>query len=467
MGRKTNYTPSPVVGPEELARLAAIVEVLAGIKTVSAAARTLNLSRNHFQTLLNRGVTGLVTSIAAKPPGRPTKAKAVVTLERELKRLERANARLSKRVEATERLLQVASGLLHGRIRPRRRSVKASSRDEGADSEPEPGIERTLVGIDEMIALGVNAPLAAAVAGVHPATVRRWRARVPQPLPHPPTRRARVDADAARQVSGLVRALKGLVGAESLRHSVSGVSRRQAARVKAEVLTEMERERKAQLRRVQVSVPGVLRGMDGVHFHGARRPFWALVSADGAVPYRTSVTAGARYDAALVAQAIAADFDRNGAPLVYRVDRARAHDAPRVRAVLDAHQVLVLHGPPCCPRYYGQLERQNREHRGWSDALRELCDEELEPRLREMLAALNGLWRRRTLAWQTAAEVWDKRPRLNVDRQALREEVEERAIRISRALTLRGKPADLAERLAIEQTLELKGYLRVETGGWC
>lgn len=27
------------------------------------------------------------------------------------------------------------------------------------------------------------------------------------------------------------------------------------------------------------------------------------------------------------------------------------------------YAVLVLHGPPHHPRFYGQLERQNREHR--------------------------------------------------------------------------------------------------------
>jgi len=30
----------------------------------------------------------------------------------------------------------------------------------------------------------------------------------------------------------------------------------------------------------------------------------------------------------------------------------------------------------------------------------------------------------------------------------------------------RGKPADLAEHLAIEQTLETRGYLRQQIGGW-
>lgn len=42
----------------------------------------------------------------------------------------------------------------------------------------------------------------------------------------------------------------------------------------------------------------------------------------------------------------------------------------------------------------------------------------LEPCLEEMLEAVNGLWRRRTLQWQTA-EVWSARPRLSIDPGAL------------------------------------------------
>ena len=45
---KSNYTAEPDVPPELMPRLAAIIEVLSGVKTVSEAARELDLSRNHF-----------------------------------------------------------------------------------------------------------------------------------------------------------------------------------------------------------------------------------------------------------------------------------------------------------------------------------------------------------------------------------------------------------------------------------
>ncbi|MGH7944196.1 MAG: hypothetical protein ACREF9_04210 [Opitutaceae bacterium] len=466
MAKKT-YTPAPQVPPEQMARMAVIVEVLAGIKTVSEAARHLNLSRNHFQSILHRAVEGLIDSARPKDPGRPAKPPQQSALEAEVARLKKENARLQERVGSTDRLLEVASGLLHGRIRARPpRSKKATEKPGEEDPEP----ERLLAGVDQMRRLGLNAPLAAAVAGRHPATVRRWRARerVGLPLVMRAAQKLMVIApETASRVSGIVRQLNGLVGAESLSHSVEGISRRQAARVKAQTLTQLERERKAALTRITVTSPDVIRGMDGVHFRSADGPLWALFFADGAVPYRTSFTLGAHYDADCVARALQQDIEKNGAPMVYRLDRAAAHDAPAARAVLEAHGILVLHGPPRYPRFYGQHERQNREHRAWAEQLRELAREDVEPCLLDMLAAVNALWRRRKLGWKTASEVWATRPQIIIDRKALREEVKERAARLAPQLERRGRPADLAERLAIERTLELRGYLRKEVGGWC
>jgi transposase InsO family protein len=320
-----------------------------------------------------------------------------------------------------------------------------------------------------MRALGLAAPRAARIAGVHEATLRRWRARTRRGEPLA-TRRAsphELAPELVRSAAAIVRKLHGLVGAESLRRSVCGLSRREAACVKAQTLCAMERERKASLTRVTVSVPGVMRGLDGMYLHGADASVHALFTADAAVPYRTSVTTGAHYDSSLVVRAMSSDIERNGAPLVYRMDRASAHDAPAVRELLEAHGVLVLHGPPRCPRFYGQHERLNREHRAWADELAQLGAEDIQARLEEILLNINSVWRRRTLRWQTASEAWATRPRLHVDRAALREEVRERAARIGRELQHRGRPADLAERLAIEQALETRGYLRQQLGGWC
>jgi hypothetical protein len=264
-----------------------------------------------------------------------------------------------------------------------------------------------------------------------------------------------------------VRRLHGLIGADALSHSVEGLSRRAAASIKQQTLTALERERKAALRRITIRVPGVLRGLDAMHLATRDGPLFALIGADGAVPYRTSLTSGAHYDATLVARALRTDFERHGAPLILRLDRASAHATPLVRTVLDAYEVLTLHGPPRYPEFYGQLERQNREHRAWLNALGTPSRALIEPCLDEMLVGVNDLWRRRLLQWQTATERWNARPRLTINRRAFREEVHDRATRIARTLSHHGQPADLAERLAIERTLEHRGYLRQELGGWC
>jgi hypothetical protein len=61
----------------------------------------------------------------------------------------------------------------------------------------------------------------------------------------------------------------------------------------------------------------------------------------------------------------------------------------------------------------------------------------------------------------------DVRPPLSIDRLAFQEEVQQRATKIARRIAKNRQPEDLAERLAIEQTLERLRYLRQEIGGWC
>ncbi|HEV2272337.1 MAG TPA: hypothetical protein VGR92_23015 [Steroidobacteraceae bacterium] len=474
MNEKSSYTPAPEVPPEVMPRLVAVVEVLAGLKTVSEAARSLDLSRNHFQTILHRGVLGLVQSITVKPGGRPANAPELTALHRQLKKLERENARLKKRVDSTDRLLEVAGGLLHGRIRPTgrqrrtRKSSTGSNRHE--DSDPEAQRQHILAGVEQMRRLGLTAEIAASIAGLDASTLRRWRMRTSQSvLRQRPAHRLGmfIPTTAAKRAETLVRSLHGLIGAEAIHRSVAELSRRAAAHVKAQTLIAMERERKAALVQVRITQPGVLRGMDAMYGRSAEGRFYALIGADGSIPYRTSVVAAARYDTPLVAHALRVDFETHGAPLVMRMDRASVHDAPQIDRLLEEYGVLLLHGPPRYPGYYGQLERQNRDHRVLFGALMSLPSAQIPSCLREMLEAVNTLWRRRSLQWHTAAELWNARPRPLVDRVAFRQEVHEHELRLARILTHRGTTADLAGRLAIEQTLTRWGYLRQKMGGWC
>lgn len=258
--------------------------------------------------------------------------------------------------------------------------------------------------------------------------------------------------EAEHHVRELVVELHGLVGAGALSHSVVGVSRRRAATIKHEVLTEIERTRQGQCSRVVVTTPGVVRGFDQMYLPDG----FALIASDACVPYRTSAKHVDRYDAEHVASVLEEDFRMYGAPLVIRKDRASCHTAEPVASVLRKHRVLLLQGPAYYPQYYGQHERQNREHRDWCEWESSIKQIELD----RMKTALNELWLRPTLGWRSAAQCWATRPLLDDDRDQLHDEVQRRA----RRLVALDVEEDLAMRLAIEQALIERGYLQITSG---
>ena len=229
-------------------------------------------------------------------------------------------------------------------------------------------------------------------------------------------------------------------------------------------MTAIERERRQARASVVVAQPGIVRGFDQlwVPTREGLRP--VLVSADACVPYRTSLVVADRYDSRSVARAIDDDFRQNGAPLVWRADRASCHRTSEVDEVLRAWGVLRLHGPAHLARYYGQLERQNREHRGWLASCPTTSAGELVHVAHRMRRALNDDWRRRSLGWMTASEKWASRVAPCDDRGTLVASVAERAGRLRR----REHVDDIfAERIAIELALTERGYLRQQPGGWC
>lgn len=312
------------------------------------------------------------------------------------------------------------------------------------------------------------------LVGRSESTLRRWQARSRQGRPAAARRgaperlplRAR-SSERAAQVEALVRRTRGVFGADALRRAAPGVSRREAAEVKREVCTKLERERKAGAQRVVVSVPGVVRGFDAMHASTTAGRSYALCSCDAAVPYTTSILVQRRYDGASVRLAIERDFRENGVPVVMRLDRFSAHGCPEVRDLFDALGVLVLQGPPYHPRFYGQLERQNRERRAWLNALGRPTHDALVSELEQSRVLLNSLLVRRSLDWCTAEARWCQRPTLDVDRAALREETAERDARLRARLAQqpRGVDVSLAYRLAVIDTLKHHGWLRLESRG--
>jgi hypothetical protein len=475
-GKKTqSYTPAPAISPEVAPRAQAVLKVLTGQWRVTAAAAELGMSRNRFQTLMHRSLEAMLAELGQKPAGRPALPARQRQLESENTHLRRENEQLQGRVGTIDRLLGVASDMLKGRIEASGRQGKTSrsststsgtSSKEGNNDPEDAGgdARRKLDGAEQLRHLGLGPRLAAAVVGVSPSTVRRWVAarRSGQPLRRRcgPARTAPEPALVSKAVE-IVRELHGLVGAASLGRS-TGLSRRQAAAVKRAEQTAMERDRKVACTHVVITTPGIVRGFDQMYVWTEDGWRFPLVSADAAVPYRTSILVVDAYDEAGVLEALARDFGEAGAPLVWRRDRHSTHRTDAVGDLLESNGVLVLQGPAYYPRFYGQLERQNRDHRAWLDDVGILPAATLQLECDQMKAALNDRWRRRNLAWRTPTELWQQRPQITKElRDSFRQEVYNRAARIERHLD---HDNELAMRLAIEQALTQRGYLRLERG---
>jgi len=480
--KKSDYVPAPAVESEMERRYLAVLKVLSGASTVTDAAKELGLSRNRFQTLMHRGLTALVNELVPKLPGPTPVSDTERALRAENEQLKRHVQRLESRVETVDRMLGMASEMVRGRVKmtgrgptkERRTPPSASSTATGTTKAADPEPERPEVLVTRVASLremGMRAECAAALAGRSASTLRRWTRRTKlgqEPCrnrgPAPRAADASHTVEASRCVRELVRTTHGLIGADALRHAVPGTTRRGCSHLKRETVRAMECERRAECERVVVTKPGVVRGFDQMYVRTTDGVRFLLFSADGAVQYRTSVMQCERYDGTSVHAAVSRDFAANGAPLVWRVDRAKQHEDPRVLALLAREKVLLLHGPPRHPQYYAQLERQNREHRAWLERSGPLAPDELEHQAEAMVDFLNRSWPRRTLKWKTASVVWQERELVDVDRDALGEEVRDRAARLRRDKHLRD---DIAQRFAIEAALTNRQLLQRSAGGWC
>lgn len=450
--RPPTYTPAPELpsDPEIRKRFAEIVAVLAETQTVSGAARSLDLARNHVQSMLHKVIAAIIAELTPKPAGRPSKPAREAELEAENARLRAQLEALQARSEMIERMMEVVGGIASGKVSlPRSRGKKKKAED------PEPAPHPIVTTMREQ---RIPTKLCAHVLRVSSSTVRRMK----QSPCTPADRTRHVDPSRCNEVRSIVRATHGLVGAANLARS-TGVSRRRCAEIKRGELREMELERRTRCASVVLAAPNIVRGFDAMHVESLEGKAYWLVAADAAVPYRTSITTVTSYDSASVVRALCADFEAHGAPLVLRLDRIACQRTPDVVALLDSHLVLALHGPPRHPYYYGQLERQNREHRAWYRLLPPVTLCALERAACDMRTSLNALWPRPTLNGCTAEHVWRQRRTVDVDRRELRDEVD----RCTSGLMSVGTKPLTARRIAIESALTKRGLLTIHQGGWC
>jgi hypothetical protein len=461
--KKKSYVPAPEVDAELQDTWMTVLASYVGDMEVTEGAKRLGLSRNHFQTKMHKAMTAAVETLLPQPKGRPPKPARERELEAENERLRRELAKAREELESVERILGVATAFVKERSRASR-TKKEKSVSPSKPEEPDGEARAKLQTIEHLRAQGLKLKWAVAAVVSSPSSYGRWKqkcargeALVKKRGPGPKL----VTPELHSRIEARVRETHGIIGAAPLAKQL-GSSRRDCAKVKAAMQTQLELERKQSTMRVEVLAPGILRGMDQKYVHGRERLL--LICADGQVPYRTTITAPEKYDGAAVLEVLKKDIAEHGAPLVYRMDRAASHRVPEVKSLLAEHKVLQLHGPARRPQYYGQTERQNREHEpwlwwGWSRG------EDLLPVCETMKRELNQV-PRRTLGWQSAQTRWENRPQVEGWREELWNEVQDRVARNWRQHEGQANIEDV-ERLAIEGALKSRGLVRIEAGGWC
>ena len=117
--------PEPPTDPDLRRRYDAIMAVIGQTQTVTEAAESLGMSRNHFQTILHRTIAGAITAMTPKPAGRPAKPPREAELEAENERLRSELAALKERATMIDRLMTVVGGLASGAQRLPRAKKKS------------------------------------------------------------------------------------------------------------------------------------------------------------------------------------------------------------------------------------------------------------------------------------------------------------------------------------------------------
>ena len=92
------------VSPDTRRQAAAILEVLAGVRTPTEVAQQLAISLTRYYIMEGRALQGLVAACAPRPQGRVrTPASELAALRRECEQLRRQVARQQARLRVTER----------------------------------------------------------------------------------------------------------------------------------------------------------------------------------------------------------------------------------------------------------------------------------------------------------------------------------------------------------------------------
>ena len=120
------------IGPETRRPAAAILEVLAGVRTPTEVAQQLAIALTRYDLMEGRALQGLVAACAPRPQGRVrTPASELAALRRECEQLRRQVARPQALLRVTERtvgLAVAAPSTKSARVSPKKKRRKPTAR---------------------------------------------------------------------------------------------------------------------------------------------------------------------------------------------------------------------------------------------------------------------------------------------------------------------------------------------------
>ncbi len=201
----------------------------------------------------------------------------------------------------------------------------------------------------------------AALLKLSPRTLRQWEYDQAKATSLPvllgrPVRRA--DVFERNQVIGFLDDLGPATGLPSLRFCFPEMRRAELEDLLRRYQRVWRQRHKEAIRVLTWLVPGRVWAMDFAE---------APQAIDGQFPYLLAVRDLASWqqllwqpvlaaDAESTCLALAALFERHGAPLVLKSDNGSAFTAELTATLLEAHQVVALFSPPYYPRYNGSIE---------------------------------------------------------------------------------------------------------------
>lgn len=262
---------------------------------------------------------------------------------------------------------------------------------------------------------------------------------------------------------------------EDYRH---GISRREFQCIVAEARADAKRERRETMRRTQWHVPGLAWGMDDTKRRGLPVKVKMSMNQLRDLCSRNALSATVTerlLPEGKVAELLEEQFQRHGAPMIFKCDNGSNLNGGSVYDVCDEHVVLVLNSPPYYPQYNGLLEWSQWElksHMAW-------LLQGMNPDLATVQMAATftrdrlNRWPRPCLRYRTADEVFEARHTAMClytkdKRKEVRETITTMAMHIMADMDKSDPRAEQAAwRIAVETWLRRNGLITVSSKRNC